>query len=64
MAVESEKNVRPDHEFTDVIRLGALAVVTAVLTATLVIGLGRAVLPQGEAQASALETPLARASLR
>ena len=57
-----EKRVRPDHEFTDGVRLGAIAVVSAVVTAVLVIGAGRAFLPQAEAQAS--EPPaLVRASL-
>jgi hypothetical protein len=45
--------VRPDHEFTDGVRLGAIAVVSAVVTAMLVIGLGRTLLPQAEAQAAA-----------
>lgn len=54
--------MRPDHEFTDGVRLGAIAVVSAVVTATLVIGAGRALLPQAEARAS--EPPaLVRASL-
>lgn len=54
--------MRPDHEFTDGARLGAIAVVSAVVTAMLVIGAGRALLPQAEAQAS--ERPdLIRASL-
>lgn len=43
--------MRPDHEFTDGVRLGAIAVVSAVVTAMLVIGVGRSVLPQPEAQA-------------
>lgn len=43
--------MRPDHEITDGIRLGAIAVVSAVLTAMLVIGAGRTLLPQPEAQA-------------
>ncbi len=47
-----EKRVRPDHEFTDGVRLGAIAVVSAVVTAMLVIGVGRAFLPQAEVQAS------------
>jgi hypothetical protein len=44
--------VRPDHEFTDGVRLGAIAVVSAVVTAVLVIGAGRAFLPQAEARAN------------
>ncbi|WP_332656832.1 hypothetical protein [Brevundimonas sp.] len=46
------KPVRPDHEFTDGVRLGAIAVVSAVVTAVLVIGAGRAFLPQAEARAN------------
>ncbi len=57
-----EKRVRPDHEFTDGVRLGAIAVVSAVVTAMLVIGAGRAFLPQAEAQADD-RTHLVRASL-
>jgi hypothetical protein len=54
--------VRPDHEITDGMRLGAIAVVSAVVTAMLVIGAGRTLLPQAEAQAK--EQPeLIRASL-
>ena len=44
--------MRPDHEFTDGVRLGAIAVLSAVVTAMLVIGAGRALLPQAEAQAN------------
>lgn len=57
-----EKRVRPDHEFTDGVRLGSIAVVSAVVTAMLVIGAGRAFLPQAEARASDQST-LVRASL-
>lgn len=51
------------QEFTAGVKLAAIAAVSAVLTATLVIGAGRALLPQGEAvaaghQAAAL-TPVA-----
>ena len=54
--------MRPDHEITDGIRLGAIAVVSAVVTAMFVIGAGRTLLPQPEAQAN--ERPaLLRASL-
>lgn len=57
-----EKRVRPDHEFTDGVRLGAIAVVSAVVTAMLVIGAGQALLPQAEALAN--DRPaLIRASL-
>ena len=55
--------MRPDHEITDGVRLGAIAVVSAVVTAMLVIGAGRSLLPQAEAQAK--EPPaLTQASLR
>ena len=43
--------MRPDQEITDGLRLGAIALVSAVVTAMLVIGAGRTVLPQPEAQA-------------
>ena len=43
--------MRPDHEITDGIRLGAIAVGSAVVTAMFVIGAGRTLLPQPEAQA-------------
>ena len=54
--------MRPDHEITDGIRLGAIAIVSAVLTAMLVIGAGRTLLPHPEVQAK--DQPLlVRASL-
>lgn len=54
--------MRPDHEFTEGVRLGAIAVVSAVVTAMLVIGVGRTLLPQSEALAD--DRPaLVRASL-
>lgn len=54
--------MRPDQEITDGIRLGAIAIVSAVLTAMLVIGAGRTLLPHPEAQAK--DQPLlVRASL-
>lgn len=54
--------MRPDHEITDGVRLSAIAVVSAVVTAMLVIGAGRSLLPQPDAQAA--ERPaLVRASL-
>ena len=56
------KRVRPDHEITDGLRLGAIALVSAVVTAMLVIGAGRTLLPQPEAQAKDQPT-LTRASL-
>ncbi len=43
--------MRADHEFTDGVRLGAIAVVSAVVTAMLVIGVGRGLLPQAGAEA-------------
>ena len=55
--------MRPDHEFTDGVRLGAIAVVSAVVTAMLVIGVGRSLLPQTEARAQA-QPVLVAASLR
>ena len=54
--------MRPDHEITDGIRLGAIAIVSAVVTAMLVIGVGRTLLPQPEVQA-AEQSSLIRASL-
>jgi len=55
--------VQADHEFTEGVRLAAIAVVSAVVTATLVIGVGRSLLPQPEVQAR--EQPaLVAASLR
>ena len=45
--------MRPDHqEFTDGVRLAAIAAICAVLTATVVIGAGRVLLPPGEAVAA------------
>jgi len=55
--------VQPDHEFTDGVRLGAIAVVSAVVTAMLVIGVGQTLLPEAEARAQ--ERPvLVAATLR
>jgi len=56
--------VRPDHqEFADGMKLAAIAVVSAVLTATLVIGAGQSLLSRGES--AAVETPaLTRTALR
>ncbi len=46
--------LRPDHqEFADGVKLAAIAAVSAVLTATVVIGAGRMFLPQAEAVAAA-----------
>jgi len=55
--------VRADNEFIEGVRLGAIAVVSAVVTAMLVIGVGRSLLPQPEAQA-ANQAVLVSASLR
>ena len=39
--------MRPDHqEFADGVKLAAIAAVSALLTATVVIGAGRTLLPQ------------------
>ena len=45
------------QEFTAGVKLAAIAAVSAVLTATLVIGAGRALLPQGEGLAAEHQTP-------
>ncbi len=55
--------MRADNEFTECVRLGAIAVVSAVATAMLVIGLGRSLLPQPDAQARD-QAVLVPASLR
>jgi len=45
--------LRPDHqEFADGVKLAAIAAVSAVLTATIVIGAGRTLLPQAEVAAA------------
>ncbi len=45
--------LRPDHqEFADGVKLAAIAAVSALLTATVVIGAGRILLPQDEAAAA------------
>ena len=45
--------MRPDHqEFADGVKLAAIAAVSAVLTATVVIGAGRTLLPQADAVAA------------
>jgi len=50
--------LRPDHqEFADGVKLAAIAAVSAVLTATVVIGAGRVLLPQGEGRVVAAERP-------
>ena len=52
--------MRPDHqEFAEGAKLAASAAVSAVLTATVVIGTGRVLLPQAEAAAERPElTPV------
>ena len=56
--------MRPNHqEFADGLKLAAIAAVSAVLTATLVIGAGRALLPGAEAL-SAERPALTRVALR
>ena len=56
--------MRPDHqEFADGAKLAAIAAVCAVLTATVVIGAGRTLLPQREA-APAERPELTRVILR
>ena len=52
--------MRPDHqEFANGVKLAAIAAVSAVLTATVVIGAGRALLPQAEGPVVAAElTPV------
>ena len=56
--------MRPNHqEFADGVKLAAIAAISAVLTATVVIGAGRALMPQAEAIAA--EPPaLTRVALR
>ena len=56
--------MRPDHqEFAEGVRLAAIAAVSAVLTATVVIGAGRTLMPPAEAVAA--ERPaLTRVALR
>ena len=45
--------MRPNHqEFADGVKLAAIAAVSAVLTATVVIGVGRSVMPQASAVAA------------
>jgi len=45
--------LRPDHqEFADGVKLATIAAVSAVLTATIVIGAGRTLLPRAEAAAA------------
>ncbi len=58
--LDSGDRLRPDHqEFADGLRLAAIAVLSAVVTATLVIGAGRALLPEPDPLArTAVEAPL------
>jgi len=50
--------LRPDHqEFADGVKLAAIAAVSAVLTATVVIGAGRALLPRAEMPGTGTERP-------
>lgn len=44
--------MRPDHEFVDGLKLGAIAIISAAVTAMLVIGAGRALLPDAQARAA------------
>lgn len=45
--------MRPDHqEFADGVKLAAIAAVSAVLAATVVIGAGQGLMPQAEAVAA------------
>jgi hypothetical protein len=56
--------LRPNHhEFADGVKLVAIAAVSAVLTATVVIGAGRTLMPQAEAVA-AEQPALTRVALR
>ena len=57
--------MRPNHqEFADGVKLAAIAAVSAVLTATVVIGAGRTLMPQAT-EAVAADTPgLTRVALR
>ena len=57
--------LRPNHqEFTDGVKLVAIATVSAVLTATVVIGAGRTLMPQGSAIAAEQPAALMRVALR
>jgi len=51
--------LRPDHqEFADGVKLAAIAAISAVLTATVVIGAGRTLLPRGDVPGAATERPV------
>ena len=57
--------MRPNHqEFTDGVKLAAIAAVSAVLTATVVIGVGRTLRPQDSAIAAEHSPTLTRVALR
>jgi len=57
--------VRPDYkEFLDGLKLAAIAIASAALTATLVIGAGRAVLERGPGEAGAPVPPLIQTAAR
>jgi hypothetical protein len=57
--------VRPDHqEFTDGVRLAAIAALSAVVTATVVIGAGRAIVPERDAVAAERTAMIAVVSAR
>jgi len=57
--------LRPDHQdFTDSLKLAAIACMTAVVTATVVIGAGRALLQEPHAAAPAVGADLIRVSAR
>lgn len=53
----------PDDEIAEGIRLGAIAIVSAVVTAVVVIGAGRSLLPHPEVRAADHQPSLVRASL-
>lgn len=57
--------MRPDHqEFSDGLKLATVAVLSAVLTATVVIGAGRAFLPRPEAAATTAQPQVILTSAR
>lgn len=59
MSFDSGERVRPDHqEFAHSVKLAAIAAVSAVLTATVVIGAGRVILPAPDAATQAALTPV------
>jgi|TARA_R110002051_G_scaffold173046_3_gene243249 hypothetical protein len=57
--------VRPEHkEFIDGLKLAAIAIASAALTATVVIGAGRAVLDQSSRESGAPDGGLIRSAVR